>query len=222
LRVKVLRVLQEGEFLRLGGAHPVRVDTRVIASLNGRLEEAIRNPDYNEVLYNRFNVMTIALPPLRNRSETIPLLVEHFLQRYNQPYGKSLGKLSATTIKSLMGYHWPGNIRELENLIKRMVILECEELAFQNPTWPAVITSMSTDQESLDFADGEVLDLKAISKRASQILEKKIIERVLGETRWQRKETARRLQISYKALLYKMKENGLSDGRRGSRAGDGR
>ncbi|MFP6656270.1 MAG: sigma-54 dependent transcriptional regulator [Myxococcota bacterium] len=213
LRVKVLRVRREGEFLRLGEAHPVRVNTRVIATLNGRLEEAIRNPDYNEVLYNRFNVMTISLPPLRDRSETIPLFIEQFLQRYNQQYGKSLGKLSATTIKSLMSYHWPGNIRELKNLIRRMVVLESEDLALQELAQSPPLNSLSLDKEALNFANGEILDLKAISKRASQIAEKKVIERVLGETRWKRKEAAERLQISYKALLYKMKENGLSEGR---------
>jgi DNA-binding NtrC family response regulator len=139
---------------------------------------------------------------------------------YNEQYKKSLEKLSPKTMKLLMEYHWPGNIRELENMIKRMVVLGSEQTVLQELSQSKPSSMIAADHEELDlaslgvdFSNDQELDLKAISKRASQIAEKKVIERVLGQTRWNRKEAAERLKISYKALLYKMKENGLSEGR---------
>jgi two-component system response regulator AtoC len=139
---------------------------------------------------------------------------------YNEQYKKSLEKLSPETMKLLMDYHWPGNVRELENMIKRMVVLGSEQTVLQELSQSKPLRMIEADQEKLDlsalgvdFSDDQELDLKAISKRASQIAEKKVIERVLGQTRWNRKEAAERLKISYKALLYKMKENGLSERR---------
>ena len=121
----------------------------------------------------------------------------------------------------LLSYHWPGNVRELENMIKRMVVLGNEKAVIQEIQSQEVrrlepaAESDVFDLASIgtDLANGAGVDLKAISKRASQMAEKKVIEKVLSQTRWNRKEAAQRLQISYKALLYKMKENGLSDGR---------
>ena len=220
LQAKLLQVLQDGEFSRLGGESDVRVDARIIAATNRNLEEAVRNGEFREDLYYRLNVVTILIPPLRDRIDAIPLLVEHFLQMYNEQYKKSFEKLSSETMKLLMEYHWPGNVRELENMIKRMVVLGSEQTVLQELTQSKPLRMIDADQEELDlaalgadFSNGQELDLKAISKRASQIAEKKVIERVLGLTRWNRKEAAERLQISYKALLYKMKENGLSEGR---------
>jgi len=220
LQAKLLQVLQDGEFSRLGGETDVRVDARIIAATNRNLEEAVRNNEFREDLYYRLNVVTILIPPLRDRIDAVPLLVEHFLQMYNERYKKSMGKLSPETMKLLMDYHWPGNVRELENMIKRMVVLGGEQTVIQELSQARPVRIMAADQEELDlaalgadFSNGQELDLKAISKRASQIAEKKVIERVLGLTRWNRKEAAGRLQISYKALLYKMKENGLSERR---------
>jgi two-component system response regulator AtoC len=220
LQAKLLQVLQDGEFSRLGGEKDVRVDARIIAATNRNLEEAVRNAEFREDLYYRLNVVTILIPPLRDRIDAVPLLVEHFLQMYNEQYKKSLEKLSPETMKLLMDYHWPGNVRELENMIKRMVVLGSEQTVLQELSQSKPLRMIEADQEKLDlsalgvdFSDDQELDLKAISKRASQIAEKKVIERVLGQTRWNRKEAAERLKISYKALLYKMKENGLSERR---------
>jgi two-component system response regulator AtoC len=220
LQAKLLQVLQDGEFSRLGGESDVRVDARIIAATNRNLEEAVRNGEFREDLYYRLNVVTILIPPLRDRIDAVPLLIEHFLQMYNEQYNKSLEKLSAEIMKLLMEYHWPGNVRELENMIKRMVVLGSEQTVIQELSQGTSRRIVYGDQDELDlaalgadFANRQELDLKAISKRASQIAEKKVIERVLGLTRWNRKEAAERLQISYKALLYKMKENGLSEGR---------
>ena len=220
LQAKLLQVLQDGEFSRLGGESDVRVDARIIAATNRNLEEAVQKGEFREDLYYRLNVVTIQIPPLRERIDAVPLLVEHFLGMYTAQYKKSVEKLSTDTMRVLMHYHWPGNVRELENMIKRMVVLGSEQTVLQEigqRGLPAAPRGSEDDVDlaalGADIAAGRDLDLKAIAKRAAQIAEKKVIERVLAQTRWNRKEAAERLQISYKALLYKMKENGLSDNR---------
>ncbi len=220
LQAKLLQVLQDGEFSRLGGEADVRVDARIIAATNRNLEDAVAKGEFREDLYYRLNVVTIQIPPLRERIDAVPLLVEHFLGMYNAQYNKAVEKLSAETMRVLMNYHWPGNVRELENMIKRMVVLGSEQTVLQEIGQRGMAPVQRVADDDLDLAAlgadlsaGRDLDLKAIAKRAAQIAEKKVIERVLAQTRWNRKEAAERLQISYKALLYKMKENGLSDGR---------
>ena len=219
LQAKLLQVLQDGEFSRLGGESDVRVDTRIIAATNRNLEEAVKDGSFREDLYYRLNVVTVNLPPLRDRIDAIPLLVDHFLTKYNDQYKKDLGELTDSTVRVMHEYHWPGNVRELENMVKRMVVLGNEQTVLQEiamrgkpeETTKGETAGFDLDARGVDFADG--VDLKAISKRASQIAEKRVIDKVLQQTRWNRKEAALRLQISYKALLYKMKENGLSEGR---------
>jgi len=221
LQAKLLQVLQDGEFSRLGGESDVKVDTRIIAATNRNLEEAVRSGEFREDLYYRLNVVMVPLPPLRDRIDAVPLLAEHFLQMYSQQYRKDAHPLSAETMDVMMGYNWPGNVRELENMIKRMVVLGNEqavlkELQRQGDTvsiaHPPKEENLDLSSLGADLAEGGGFDLKAISKRAARVAEKKVIERVLAQTRWNRKEAAERLHISYKALLYKMKENGLSDG----------
>jgi len=219
LQAKLLQVLQDGEFSRLGGESDVRVDTRVIAATNRNLEQAVADGSFREDLFYRLNVVTAALPPLRERRDAIPLLVDHFLNMYNRQYGKSVKQLQPETIERFHAYHWPGNVRELENMVKRMVVLGNEAALLEEITHriglngPASVSESPFDLDSLgvDLAEGRGVDLKAIAKHAAQIAEKRVIERVLDQTRWNRKEAAERLQISYKALLYKMKENGLSE-----------
>ncbi|MCC6643016.1 MAG: sigma-54-dependent Fis family transcriptional regulator [Deltaproteobacteria bacterium] len=217
LQAKLLQVLQDGEFSRLGGEADVKVDTRIIAATNRNLEEAVKEGTFREDLFYRLNVVTVQLPPLRDRKDAIPLLVDFFLQKYNEQYRKSLSPLSPETLASLMAYHWPGNVRELENMMKRMVVLGNErimsqELAMKEAPPPQEVTpGLDLDALGPDLANGKGIDLKAISKRAAQVAEKRVIERVLQQTRWNRKEAAERLQISYKALLYKMKEAGLGE-----------
>jgi two-component system response regulator AtoC len=218
LQAKLLQVLQDGEFSRLGGESDVRVDARVIAATNRNLEAAVADGSFREDLFYRLNVVTVQLPPLRDRKDAIPLLSEHFLHMYNRQYGKDVKQLMPQTLEVFEAYHWPGNVRELENMVKRMVVLGneqtvLEEIAHRTSAAGARNgASGPLDLEALgvDLADGRGVDLKAIAKRAAQIAEKRVIERVLDQTRWNRKEAAERLQISYKALLYKMKENGLS------------
>jgi two-component system response regulator AtoC len=221
LQAKLLQVLQDGEFSRLGGESDVRVDTRIIAATNRNLEEAVADGSFREDLYYRLNVVTIQVPPLRDRRDAIPLLVDHFMHKNNEQYNKSVKQLTPETMNVFMQYHWPGNVRELENMVRRMVVLGneqpvLEEIAVRGGDQTAEEESKdSLDLEALsaDLSTGDGIDLKAVSRRAAQLAEKRVIERVLQQTRWNRKETAERLQISYKALLYKMKENGLSEGR---------
>jgi len=225
LQAKLLQVLQDGEFSRLGGEADVRVDTRIVAATNRNLEEAVGDGSFREDLYYRLNVVTVHLPPLRDRTDAIPLLVDHFLQKNNEQYRKDVKQLSSETMSVFMQYAWPGNVRELENMVRRMVVLGNEQTVLEEISLRGGETapdagqpkaeSEALDLEALgvDFSKGEAIDLKAISRRAAQVAEKRVIERVLQQTRWNRKEAAEKLQISYKALLYKMKDNGLSEGR---------
>jgi len=218
LQAKLLQVLQDGEFSRLGGESDVRVNTRILAATNRHLEKAVQDGSFREDLYYRLNVVTVEIPALRDRLDAIPLLSEHFLEKYNQQYRKNMKQLSARTLEVFMAYPWPGNVRELENMVKRMVVLGNEQVVLQELARHEPPREPETEEGALDLtalgvelANGQSVDLKAIAKRAAQIAEKRVIERVLAQTRWNRKEAAERLQISYKALLYKMKENGLSD-----------
>ena len=221
LQAKLLQVLQDGEFSRLGSESDVRVDTRIIAATNRQLEDAVADGSFREDLYYRLNVVTVHLPPLRDRKDAIPLLVDQFLQKNNEQYRKNLTQLSPETVEVFTKYHWPGNVRELENLVRRMVVLGNEAAVAEeikltgSRQQEREEASDSPDLGSLgaDFSSEQGIDLKAISRRAAQLAEKGVIEKVLQETRWNRKVAAERLQISYKALLYKMKENGLSQNR---------
>ena len=194
----------------------MNVDTRVIAATNRVLERAVREGSFREDLFYRLNVVSITIPPLRDRIEDVPLLVDHFLNRSNEQYHKSGTVLSDSMMETFLNYSWPGNVRELENMIKRIVVLGSEKAVLQefqvHAAQPPSDGSFAIeDMRELTEGLSNHYSLKDIGKRASQIAEKKVIEKVLQQTRWNRKETAEILQISYKALLYKMKENGLTE-----------
>ena len=221
LQAKLLQVLQDGEFSRLGSESDVNVDTRIIAATNRNLEEAVADGSFREDLYYRLNVVTVHLPPLRDRRDAVPLLIEQFLQKNNEQYNKDVTHLSPETMEIFSKYHWPGNVRELENMVRRLVVLGNEATVVEEIKLSGtrlqereeVKDSLDLGALGADFSDAQGIDLKAISRRAAQLAEKGVIEKVLQETRWNRKEAALRLKISYKALLYKMKENGLSQNR---------
>jgi two-component system response regulator AtoC len=219
LQAKLLQVLQDGQFSRLGGEGDVQVDVRVVAATNRNLEAAVREGAFREDLFYRLNVVTIFIPPLRERRDEIPLLAEHFLHLYSREYGREYSPLSESLLEAFLRYHWPGNVRELENLVKRMVVLGTEQPVLQEIAVRSSQVSNSSpvvaDVPELErFLRGEAdgVNLKRIARRASQAAEQRVIERVLQRTRWNRKEAAEILQISYKALLYKMKDAGLADG----------
>jgi two-component system, NtrC family, response regulator AtoC len=233
LQAKLLQVLQDGGFSRLGGKADVQVDVRLIAATNRDLETAVASGQFREDLYFRLNVVTINLPPLRDRREEIPILTQHFLNKYSVQYNKPLASISGELANQFLNYDWPGNVRQLENLIKRMVVLGTEagisrELlqpvvaVFPRPLSPPPVAAPappvlpSTPAHSHSCAEpvaagtGAVsVSLKDIARSAAREAERELILRMLTRTRWNRKEAAEHLGISYKALLYKIKENGL-------------
>jgi two-component system, NtrC family, response regulator AtoC len=235
LQAKLLQVLQDGEFSRLGGKQDVRVDVRIIAATNRDLEQLVAEGNFREDLFFRLNVVSIQMPPLRERREEIPALTDYFVKKYSVQYNKSLGEISPDTMQLFMQYEWPGNIRELENLIKRSVVLGAEapirkeiahRIAMAQRAHAAAVavveaarlsdeTTTAVPHASNAAAMAAAADeagnhsLKAISRTAAREAEREVIARMLQRTRWNRKETAAILGISYKALLYKIKENGL-------------
>ena len=233
LQAKLLQVLQDGEFSRLGGKHDVRVDVRVVAATNRDLDKAVAGGQFREDLYFRLNVVAITLPPLRERREEIPLLTEYFLKKYCVQYNKPQLEIGSETKRLFMEHDWPGNIRELENLIKRAVVLGTEApirkelnqsmaLAMQRAALvqharpaavpappPAAPVPQSPAAMAAAAAEAGNYSLKEISRTAAREAERELILKMLTQTRWNRKETAEILGISYKALLYKIKENGL-------------
>jgi two-component system response regulator AtoC len=219
LQAKLLQVLQDGRFSRLGGEGDVRVDSRVIAATNRNLEAAVREGSFREDLFYRLNVVTVQIPPLRERRDEIVLLLEHFLRRYATEYGRAYQAPTQELVDAFQRFHWPGNVRELENLVKRMIVLGTEapvlqEIEARIAQTPPPRNGAEREAPELErYLRGEIqsLDLKRIGRQAAAIAEKRVIEKVLQRTRWNRKEAAEILQISYKALLYKMKEAGLAD-----------
>ena len=245
LQAKLLQVVQDGEFSRLGGRADVQVDVRMIAATNRNLEAAVADGQFREDLYFRLNVVTINLPPLRDRREEIPVLVDHFLRKYSVQYNKPLASVSAVLQQQFLEYEWPGNVRQLENLIKRMIVLGTEapilkELQQRPPVFPsrtpfslafstrvagaassalaaAAVPGMAgggvltapVATATAGAPDGGSVSLKEIARTAAREAERELIQRMLTRTCWNRKEAAEILGISYKALLYKIKENGL-------------
>jgi len=257
LQAKLLQVLQDGEFSRLGGKADVQVDVRVIAATNRDLETAVAEGQFREDLYFRLNVVTILLPPLRERREEIPVLVDYFLKKYSVQYNKPVRAVGAELQQQFMNFDWPGNVRQLENLIKRMVVLGTEApllKELQQPPMPMPFRSVAASAPypysasasrpsvppppapppaaavvpltvvppagtaepaaavsaavATSVASANV-SLKDIARTAAREAERELILRMLTRTRWNRKEAAENLGISYKALLYKIKENGL-------------
>ena len=245
LQAKLLHVLQDGSFSRLGGGE-VSVDVRIVAATNRKLEEAVASRAFREDLFFRLNVVSIQMPPLRERREEIPLFVRHFLDRYSAHYNRPGTEISSATLESFMEYDWPGNVRELENTIQRIVILGQDSVASaplmprrverrsalrerrrawipaEAPAVPATAIAAEPPPRTetrqvapppppmADEGD-EPPSLKLIGRNAARAAERDLMLRMLHRTRWNRKEAAQMLGISYKALLYKIKEHRLDD-----------
>jgi len=224
LQAKLLHVLQDGEFSRLGGKRDISVDVRVLAATNKPLERAVQEGSFREDLFYRLNVVTIHIPPLRERREEIPVFLEFFLRKYSEFYGKQPAPFSDYALASMMDYTWPGNIRELENLVKRYVIVGNEaqiirELSTHKPIvsslGPIAVPSASERSDgnhppvavpiTAAKGDGAGPSLLEIGRKAAMDAEREVIERVLAQTRWNRRQAAKILKISYKALLNKLK-----------------
>ncbi|MDP2689231.1 MAG: sigma-54 dependent transcriptional regulator [Deltaproteobacteria bacterium] len=204
LQVKLLRVLQEDEVRRVGDTKSTKVDTRVVAATLKDLREEISKGAFREDLYYRLNVIEIKLPPLRERSGDIPVLAAHFVEKYAKKFGKTVKTLSKEALDALSGYSWPGNVRELENVIERAMILE-ETDAIRKKSLPIRAPSSGPAPErGMDAANGGLS-----IKKASQHMEKELIARALDKTGGNKTKAAELLEISHRALLYKIKNYGL-------------
>ncbi len=205
-QTKILRVIQEREFERIGGVKPIKVDVRLIAATNRDLMQAISEGKFREELYYRLNVMPIHLPPLRERQSDIPLLAEHFIKKYNKRFNKNIKGIMPEANDILLKYNWPGNIRELENLIQRGVVLAKDEIGAEIiPLCPPLLKG----GEGGLFEEAEELPMLKRAEKGREELEKEMILEALKMEKWRREETAKRLKISRKSLHNKMKKYGL-------------
>ncbi len=211
LQAKLLHVLQDGEFSRIGGKSTLSVDVRVLAATNQDLERAVAEGRFREDLYYRLNVIHVFVPPLRERAIEIPLLANYFVERYAKLYRRDGFTIPPPVMERLTRHRYPGNVRELENLVKRMIVLD-------DPFLTRVpLPDAGADSAPLPSppAPAPEPSLKDIARRASQAAEREAISKMLERTGWNRVRAARALRISYRALLYKIKQTGL-DGERAS------
>jgi len=207
LQSKLLQLLQDGQFCRIGAQEDKKVEVRVVCATNRKLEQEIENGTFRSDLFYRINVVNLHLPPLRERASDIPELVAYFLEYHNRKYNCRARSLSVELMSELRKYHWPGNIRELENLIKRYVILGTED-----------VISGDLAPRDTNFFNAEIpvdgqISLKKLTRQAVRELERKVILKVLQNCHWNRKQAARALSISYRALLYKIRDAGLPSNR---------
>jgi DNA-binding NtrC family response regulator len=230
LQAKLLHVLQDGEFSRLGGKRDISVDVRILAATNKHLERAVEDGVFREDLFYRLNVIKIHIPPLRERREEVPVFLDYFLRKYSEFYGKQPSPFTDFAVGRMMDYHWPGNIRELENLVKRYVIVGNEAQIIREISSHKPPVETGADGTSQAFGneprgrgtqtgsgaipitagkpknvDEDTPSLLEIGRRAAMRAEREAIERTLNQTRWNRRQAAKILKISYKALLNKLK-----------------
>ena len=203
LQVKLLRVLQENEIRPIGESKPMQIDARVIAATAKNLEEEVQKGNFREDLFYRLNVLSVKLPPLKDRPEDIPLLCDHFIKRFNKQLDKHIQGISSAALSRLLAYGWPGNVRELENAIERAVVLS--EDALLTPEHFPPDFSQGSDKEAMDdIVNGYSL------KKAQKILEEKLIIKALKETNGNRTQASRLLEISHPSLLSKIKAYNIS------------
>lgn len=228
LQSKLLQVLEQHEFVRVGGINTIHVDLRIICATNKNLEEAIGNQLFRDDLFYRLNEITIYLPPLRARKNDIPLLVEHFLDKYVSLYKKEIPPLSRETVDKLMEYDYPGNVRQLENLIKQVVVRENETIieglldkgrqiqtarSYQPARQPlgAPVAGGGIDNAEVSENAEPDYSLKRRVSKAVTYEEKKLISEILNKVNWNRRKASEILQISYRSLLYKIKDYRINE-----------
>ncbi len=206
MQVKLLRAVQYGEFERVGGIRTKKVDVRLIGATNRDLRQAVERSEFRDDLYYRLNVVQVHLPPLRERRSDIPLLIDHFLAKFNARLGRSVQDLDEVAQQRLLSYDWPGNIRELENAVERCILF-CEGETVTEPDLPQEIRNGRINQASLE---GDT-SLKAQVRAAAERVERDLIVKALKQTGGNVTHTARLLKISRKGLQNKMKEFDLRD-----------
>jgi two-component system response regulator AtoC len=203
LQVKLLRVLQDGEIRRVGESKPIQIDVRIIAATVKDLAREVSEGRFRDDLFYRLNVLHINLPPLRERKEDIPLLVTHFINKYNQSLSKNVKGIDSRALEALIEYKWYGNIRELENTIERALVLtDGDTIELEN--LPIEIQNFQDEVQVEPLVEDEYS-----IKKASKLLELNLIKRALKKTKGNHTHAARLLEISHRALLYKIKEYGI-------------
>ena len=202
LQVKLLRVLQDGEIRRIGDSKPIIIDVRIIAASIKDLDKEVREHKFRDDLFYRLNVLPIKIPPLRERKEDIPLLVDHFISKYNRELGKPIDEITQEALNCLLNYNWNGNVRELENIIERAIVLT-ESKQIQQENLPVEI--QNPREESRISLPNDELSIK----KASRYLEMDLIRKALLKTKGNHTHAAKFLEISHRALLYKIKDYGI-------------
>jgi len=207
LQVKILRALQEQQIHPVGQEEPVNIDVRVIAATLRDLEADVNTGRFRDDLYYRLNVVSIHIPPLRERPEDVPVLVQHFIRKHNKRLGLNIRKISPEALRAFLQYAWRGNVRELENCIERALVLaEGDTIDLDSLPAPvrqaAEVPAAVAEEEALQETDLSI-------KKRTRALEINLIRRALKQTNGNRTHAARVLEISHRALLYKLKEYGL-------------
>jgi DNA-binding NtrC family response regulator len=210
LQAKLLHVLQDQQFSRLGSRSVVKVDVRILAATNINIPEALATKRLREDLYYRLNAFTLHIPPLRERREEIPILLKHFMTQLSEQYARPPLPFSAELLQACANYPWPGNLRELGNFVKRYLVLGDEKLAI-NELKPRTDGSGAEFEPVVSRNGSEAAGgLKSLARSAKDGAEAEAIAKALDETNWNRKQAAALLQISYKALLYKIRQYGIA------------
>jgi two-component system response regulator AtoC len=200
LQVKLLRVLQEGEIRRIGESKPIQIDVRIVAATVKDLSKEVNEGRFREDLFYRLHVLPIHIPPLRERKEDIPLLIQHFIGKYNQAMNKCVADIDHKAMETLMNYKWYGNVRELENTIERAIVLS-EKNNIELENLPIEILNFKEEFQLETLPDEEYS-----IKKASKALEVNLIRKALRKTKGNHTHAAKLLEISHRALLYKIKE----------------
>jgi two-component system response regulator AtoC len=203
LQVKLLRVLQEGEIRRIGESKPIQVDVRIVAATVKDLVKEVNEGRFRDDLFYRINVLPIHIPPLRERNEDVPLLTAHFIRKYSQAMSKNVVGIDSRALEALMSYKWYGNVRELENTIERAIVLaDRENIEIEN--LPLEIQNFQEEIPLEPLAEEEYS-----IKKSSRFLEMNLIKKALKKTKRNHTHAAKLLEISHRALLYKIKEYGI-------------
>jgi two-component system response regulator PilR (NtrC family) len=204
LQVKLLRVVQEKTFRRIGGAEDIKVDVRIISATNQNLQERVKTGEFREDLYYRLNVIPIFIPPLRQRREDIPLLIENFIAKYAKMFNKEIRNISSYAMELLMNYNFPGNIRELENIIERSVAMESSNIIL--PESLALYSNTADGESKFDI---EVTEKGINLNTEMEKIERKMIEKALQRAKGSKKRTAELLNITFDSLRYRMEKLGI-------------
>ena len=203
---KLLQVLQDGTFVRVGGHESRSIATRLVSAANGDLRTQVESGTFRLDFLFRINAVTINLPPLRQRIADLPVLIDYFIEHYSRIFRHTPELLSKSAMRLMQTYHWPGNIRQLENLIRSYVLIGSEDALVAE-----LIPEQSRNGITAEIDLSEPISLKDITRKATHDLERQIILKVLQANSWNRQKTAKWLQISYRSLLYKLSEAGMPE-----------